>query len=287
MTRYVVITPVRDEATHIVATIESLRRQTLRPQQLVFVNDGSADETGPILDRCAAQIPWITAVHRPDRGYREAGGGVVETFYEGYRALKSDTWEFVVKLDGDLTFAREYFERCFQHFEEELRLGIGGGDIYHSSDGSMKLERTPRFHVRGATKIYRRACWEDIGGLVQAPGWDTVDEVKANMLGWSTRSFSELHLLHHRITGAAQGLLPDRVKCGVACYVSGYHPLFVLASCLRRVIRKPYVVGSLALAWGFIKGYLRHLPRVEDSQFIRYIRSQQLRRLCGLETIWK
>src|SRR5262249_22649030 len=144
-----------------------------------------------------------------------------------------------------------------------------------------------RFHVRGATKIYRRACWDKIGGLWSAPGWDTIDEVKANMLGWRTSSFKELQLIHHRPTGSAEGLVPDRMKHGVACYVSGYHPLFVAASCIRRVVKRPYVVGAFAMLCGFLKGYLRRLPRVEDRELINYIRSQQLRRLCGLQTIWK
>ena len=80
-----------------------------------------------------------------------------------------------------------------------------------------------------------------------APGWDTIDEVKANMLGWKTYSFEDLHLVHHRFTGSADGLVRDRVKHGLVCYISGYHPLFVAASCLYRLARKPYVIGSVAM----------------------------------------
>lgn len=287
MTRYLVITPVRDEEKYVAATIECVASQTIRPAEWVIVNDGSADRTGEIIDSYAAQYPWIHAVHRPNRGFRKSGGGVVEAFYDGYKAIHSDEWDFIVKLDGDLTFVSDYFEKCFDHFRLEPKLGIGGGEIYHELAGNLTLESNPRFHVRGATKIYRKACWQAIGGLWEAPGWDTIDEVKANMLGWTTRSFQELRLIHHRLTGSAEGLVPDRVKHGVACYISGYHPLFVAASCLRRLTRKPYIVGSFAMFYGFIKGSVRHLPRVSDPRLISYIRSQQLRRLCGMETIWK
>lgn len=287
MTPYIIITPVRDEEKYVRSTIESVICQTIRPVEWVIVDDGSADRTGDIIDHYAAQFPWIHAVHRPNRGFRKSGGGVVEAFYDGYNALRSDDWDFIAKLDGDLTLAPDYFEKCFAHFQCERRLGIGGGDIYHNVGGKLILEANPRFHVRGATKIYRRACWEAIGGLWLAAGWDTIDEVKANMLGWTTGSFRELHLVHHRFTGSADGLVPDRIKHGLACYVSGYHPLFVAASCLRRLVQKPYVVGSLAVLVGFLKGYLGAIPRVNDSQLISYIRAQQLRRLCGLETIWK
>lgn len=287
MTRYVIITPVRDEERFIEETIASVIAQTTQPVEWVIVDDGSTDRTGEVIDRHAAQVPWIRAVHRPNRGFRKAGGGVMEAFYDGYNALRCDNWDFIVKLDGDLTLPATYFEACFDHFDRDPRLGVGGGDIYHNRGGMQALERNPRFHVRGATKIYRRACWEAIGGLWRAPGWDTIDEVKANMLGWKSYSFSELQIAHHRVTGTAEGLLRDRMKHGVACYVSGYHPLFLLASCLRRLIQKPYVAGSVAMFYGFLKSYCIRMPRVSDTQLIKYLRTQQLRRLSGLETIWR
>lgn len=285
--QYVIITPVRDEEQHLERTIESVLSQTVPPTEWVIVDDGSSDGTGAIADRYAAQVPCIRAVHRPNRGFRKAGGGVMEAFYEGYNSLEAQNWDFIVKLDGDLTFAQDYFERCFAHFRDDLNLGIGGGDIYHELGGQLRLEANPAFHVRGATKIYRRACWKAIGGLCVATGWDTIDEVKANMLGWRTHSFPELRLIHHRFTGSAEGLLRDRVKLGVACYTSGYHPLFLLAKCVSRLAQKPYVAGSVAIAYGFLKGYLTHAPRVGDARLVRYLRGQQLRRLRGLETIWK
>jgi glycosyltransferase involved in cell wall biosynthesis len=287
MTRYVIITPVRDEEKYIAATIESVCNQTVRPSEWVMVNDGSIDRTGAIIDHYAAQHSWIRAVHRHNRGFRKSGDGVVEAFYDGYRLLQSDDWQFIVKLDGDLTFEPDYFEQCFTRFSSEPRLGIGGGDIYHNINDELKLEANPKFHVRGATKIYRRACWRAIGGLLVAPGWDTIDEVKANMLGWQTHGFPDLQLVHHRVTGSADGFLRDRIKHGVACYISGYHPLFLAASCLRRLVRPPYVVGAFAVLFGFLKGYVSKTSRVNDSQLISYVRNQQLRRLCGLQSIWK
>jgi poly-beta-1,6-N-acetyl-D-glucosamine synthase len=287
MTRYVIVTPIRDEEKFIEATIASVEGQTVRPAEWVIVDDGSSDRTGEIIDRHAARLPWIRVVHRPNRGFRKSGGGVMEAFYDGYNALGDQAWEFVVKLDGDLSLPANYFEKCFQHFQDDSRLGIGGGDIYHDFGGVRKLEAVPKFHVRGATKIYRRACWEAIGGLWRAPGWDTIDEVKANMLGWNTYSFSELALVHHRFTGTAESLLRDKIKRGVACYISGYHPLFVAASCMSNLIRKPYITGSAAIAYGFIKSYWVHTPQVNDKQLIRYLRNQQLRRLFGLDTIWR
>jgi biofilm PGA synthesis N-glycosyltransferase PgaC len=285
--KYIVITPVRDEAAHLRFTVESMIAQTVLPSQWIIVDDGSTDATGAIIDEYAAHYPWIRAVHRDNRGFRKSGGGVVEAFNDGYAAITRPDWDFIAKMDGDLSFEPAYFEKCFATFAREEYLGIGGGVICYIEDGVKRFEPCPSFHVRGATKIYRRACWEAIGGFWPAPGWDTVDEVKANMLGWTTRSFPELHLQHHRYTGAADGVWGGLVKNGRANYICGYHPIFMLAKCCSRLSRRPYVIGSLALLYGFLSGYFKRLPQISDRQTVGFLRRQQLGRLWGRETIWR
>jgi glycosyltransferase involved in cell wall biosynthesis len=285
--KYVVISPVRDEEAFLRFTIESMLAQTIRPAEWIIVNDGSSDATAAIIDEYAAQHPWIRAVHRGNRGFRKAGGGVVEAFNDGYRSLTTDDWQFVVKMDGDLTFEPDYFEKCLNNFHGDPRLGIGGGVICYIENGVKRIEFCPEFHVRGATKIYRRECWDAIGGFWPAPGWDTMDEVKANMLGWGTRSFPDLHLHHHRYTGTADGIWAGMVKNGRANYVCGYHPLFMMVKCFLRLLKRPYFIGSVGLLYGFLSGYLKHIPQVNDVQTIGFLRRQQLGRLWGRETIWR
>jgi glycosyltransferase involved in cell wall biosynthesis len=285
--RYVVVTPVRDEEAYLPRTIESMVRQTILPSQWIIVNDGSSDTTGAIIDAATQQYSWIKAVHRPDRGYRKWGAGIIEAFYSGYNDLDFADWGFMCKLDGDLSFGADYFERTFAKFRENSTLGIGGGVLYHDEGGRRVLENHPKFHVRGGVKIYRRACWDAIGGLWVGPGSDTVDEVKANMLGWTTSSFFDIHMTHHRFTGASWGRWGGLVKDGKIDYVSGYHPLFLAAKSIKRLARRPYILGSYALVYGYISAYLERIPRVDDPAVIRYLRQQQLARLFGGQTIWK
>lgn len=286
--RYIVITPARNEAENIPHTIRSMVGQSLRPSRWVIVNDGSTDTTGAIIDAAAREHDWITAVHRPDRGYRKQGGGVVETFYDGYARIAQEPWEYLLKFDADLSFEPDYFARCLRKFTEDPKLGIGGGMISHEVAGRLVSESPgdPAFHVRGATKIYRRECWEAIGGLLQAPGWDTIDELKANMLGWTTRTFADIPLRHHRYTGSADGTWKNVVKFGLANYITGYHPLFMLVKCCKRAVQPPYGVGAAGLAWGFCKGYLQGVARVPDPELIRYVRRQQLNKLLLKPSLW-
>jgi glycosyltransferase involved in cell wall biosynthesis len=269
------------------------------------VNDGSSDATAEIIDRWAAKHNWIVPVHLSDLSRQNEEGTVqpaeskngrarrarqakeIEAFYKGLRALKITDWDFLVKLDGDVTFEPDYFERCFKEFRQDPKLGIGGGSISNVVEGRLEFERTQQFHVRGATKIYRRTCWDDIGGVLPSAGWDTIDEVKANMHGWSTRSFPDVMMVHHRFTGAANGMWQNAIKNGIWSYICGYHPMFMAIKCIKRVFKKPAFIGAAGLMYGFLLGYVQRVPQIEDQSVINYLRQQQLRRLSLRSSVWK
>jgi glycosyltransferase involved in cell wall biosynthesis len=276
--KYVVISPVRDEEAYLPFTIESMLAQTVRPSEWIIVDDGSADRTTLIAQEYADRFPWIRVARRENRGFRSGGGGI-EGFLHGLTLLHTQDWEFLVNLDGDVAFSPDYFQSCFAKFRDNPRLGIGGGTIYNNIDGKLYAETCAEFHVRGATKIYRRRCWDDLGGMVPGIGWDTVDEIKAQMHGWITQSFSDLQVIHHRWTGAARGLWANGVKNGHSDYFVGYHPVFFAAKCLSHLFKRPFIIRGASLAYGFFSGYFQRAPRINDREFIRFLRHQQLRRL--------
>lgn len=282
---YVIISPVRDEENYIEKTIKSVVNQTIIPDRWIIVNDGSKDKTGAIIDQYAKEYSWIIPVHRKDRGYRKNGSGVMEAFYEGYKKINGE-FDFLVKLDGDLSFESDYFEKCFAKFRLNSELGIGGGVITSLHENQKIFEKDVKFHVRGATKIYKRACWESIGQLVIAPGWDTLDELKANMNNWQTETFFDIPIIQHKITGGADGTWKNAVKNGKANYISGYHPLFMLVKLFKRLFQKPFVIGSIGLFWGYISGYIFKRPRVNEMELIKFIRKEQINRLLFKKSIW-
>ena len=198
--QYVVISPVRNEAQHLERTIESVVQQTVRPFRWLLVNDGSTDETSAIIERYASQYPWIVPVHRSgmdrscaatgvkeskaNRGKRALEAKEIEAFYAGYDKLTASDWEFLVKARRGLEFRRRIISRsALPSSSADPKLGIGGGMICHLVNGQLDVEPTPQFHVRGATKIYRRTCWEQIGGVSRGAGWDTLDEDQGQHAG--------------------------------------------------------------------------------------------------------
>jgi biofilm PGA synthesis N-glycosyltransferase PgaC len=288
MPRYSIITPVRDEAPYIERTLASVIHQSILPVEWIIVDDGSTDGTGEILDRYSAQTSWIRVVHRTNRGYRAAGGGVMEAFRAGYSVLSDHRWDFIVKLDGDLSFPSDYFELSLYQFMADDKLGIGGGTVCKLRSGELEVDSVgdPPFHVRGATKIYRRACWEQICPLVEGPGWDTIDEVKANMRGWTTRTFVNLKVIQHKPTGGASGNWNNWLKNGRANYIAGYHPLFMFGKCMKRAFRASILVESVALMGGFLSGYIKGVSQAPDKETIRYLRDQQIRHILFRRSIY-
>ena len=278
-TKFVIITPVKDEEAFIEKTVLSMISQTVRPNKWIIVNDGSIDKTGEIVQKYAGEHDWIEMINRPPGRAREPGRAVIESFYDGYDSMKNLEFDFIVKLDGDLSFEPNYFEEIFKRFKRTSKLGIASGSCYVERGNRLILEKTPRSHTRGPTKVYKRECWNDIGGLVAKLGWDTIDEIKAQMRGWKTRSFNELKLVHHRPTGHAGGALKGRIKQGLGAYYLGYHPIFMLVRVVNRIPERPFLIGALAMWWGFLSGYLKGLEQFEDPKLRQYLRKKQLERL--------
>ena len=286
----VIVTPVRNEAKTLPKTISSVTQQTLVPHRWIIVDDGSSDETARIAQDAAGSYDWIQLVTRPDRGFRKSGAGVMDAFYDGYALVEKLPWNILVKLDGDLEFTEDFFQLIADAFSKDPKLGVAGGDIYHHEGSEVVIESKddPAFHVRGATKFYRRDCWSAMGGLVQATGWDTLDEVKAVMLGWKTCRIPAARALHLRPTGGADGGWKNAFKNGRGSYISGYHPLYMVSKCVKRIVHRPFLIQSLGLCAGFFTSYFSgSVQRAADPELIRYLRKQQIRRLFGLPSIWR
>ena len=252
-----------------------------------MVDDGSRDDTPDIVREYAKTFPWIRLVERRDRGYAEPGRGVIEAFYAGYERIGHRDFDFIVKLDGDLTFGERYFESLFDRFRENPRLGMASGVCYVEINGGLERENHPEFHVRGPSKVYRRECWEQIGVLVKHLGWDSLDEIKAQYHGWDTRSYKDLVIIHHKVTGKNTGVFRWAIKLGQSDYYCGYHPLFLLAKGLRRLFLPPYVVGGVGILWGYFGNYLRGAERFPEEDVVHFLRNEQLKRLTWRGGIWR
>jgi glycosyltransferase involved in cell wall biosynthesis len=266
--RYVIVSPVKDEERYIERTLRSVIGQTITPVLWVIVDDGSRDSTPEIIRRFLPTHPFIRLVGNPHAGMRQTGSAVMRAFKHGYDSIGTGDYDFIVKLDCDLSFEPSYFESLLGRFMVDSRLGISSG-IYRelAKDGEWKEVNMPSYHSAGACKVLRRRCFEEIGGFIVAAGWDTVDEIRAMTLGWKTGHFVDLKMNHHKSEGSGIGMLKTSVMHGQIYYLTGGSRLFFLMKFLHRMGSKPRVIGAMALLWGYLAAmWNRKAPLVTESE---------------------
>jgi biofilm PGA synthesis N-glycosyltransferase PgaC len=281
---YVLITPARNEGRYIAKTIECLLAQTSLPKRWVIVSDGSTDETDAIVNQYRAQNSIITLVRRCAERTRSYGSKV-RAIWAGSQELNDIDYDFIGILDADVTFQRDYYERVLKEFDGNCRLGVAGGITVEGEGRRFPFSRgvTERY-VPGPIQLFRRQCYEEIGGLraLKYGGEDTVALEMAMMRGWEVRTFPELIVRHHRRVGTeGMGILPARFRHGLEDYAVGYHPVFEIGKCARRFGERPYVLGSLLRMSGYLWGGLVRQKRELPAEFVRHLRTQQIRRLLG------
>src|SRR2546428_1680909 len=161
---YVVVTPARNEAKYIELALKSMLAQSVRPLKWVIVSDGSTDGTDEIVTQSASNTPWIELMRMPERRERNFAGKV-HAFNAGYARMSDLDHDVMGNLDADITFNEEYFEFLLRKFAENPRLGVAGTPF---KDKSVQYDYriVSDQHVSGACQLFRRECFEEIGGYM-------------------------------------------------------------------------------------------------------------------------
>lgn len=275
---YALISPVRDEAGTLQSTIASVLAQQVLPARWVFVDDGSSDGTAGIIAAAAKEHGFIRLVRLEDRGFRQTGPGVVRAFRRGIAELGGVGWEFLGKLDGDVQVPGDYYQRLIEAFAEDPRLGIASGACLVPSGKGFRLEKNIPVHTRGPCKVYRRACLEEIGGLVPTLGWDGLDGYMARQKGWRTRTIAGLKVIHLRPTHGGHGFR-GALRDGRGAYCQHYRASYLLARAAVNLFRPPYLLRGIGILAGYLGARLRGEERVEDPELVEYIHREQKNRL--------
>lgn len=278
---YVIVTPARNEADFIELTIKSVLSQTVHPSRWVIVSDGSTDGTDEIVARYAVNTPWLELLRMPEHRERDFAGKV-RAFNAGYARMAGLKYDAIVSLDADISFEPNYFLLLLEKLSSDPKLGVVGtpfqevrGQIYDYRFVSIE-------HVSGACQVFRRACFEQIGGYVPVRGGsiDHIAVITARMKGWKTRTFTEKSCLHHRAMGTAgRSLLKSRFALGIKDYSIGNHPIWECFRTARQMGISPRFFGGLALGAGYLWAALRRIPRPVSSDLIAFHRREQMQRL--------
>jgi biofilm PGA synthesis N-glycosyltransferase PgaC len=282
--KYVLITPAHNEGAFIDKTLESVCAQTRPPERWIIVDDGSTDETGKIIEKYATRYPWIEVIHRPqhlDRSF----AAKAHAFNAGMERVRSIQFDIIGNLDADLSFDPDYLEFLVGKFCEDPKLGVAGTPFLENGYDSAVDSFEGQNHVAGGCQLFRRQCFEDVGGYVpnHAGGIDWIAVTTARMKGWKTRSFRDKRFQHYRPLGTAQRTtFAALFSYGEKDYYLGNSPIWQLFRVCYRTMKPPYFVGGVALLAGYFWAALRRIRRPISRELIRFHRREQMKKLRAI-----
>jgi glycosyltransferase involved in cell wall biosynthesis len=281
--KYVLITPAHNEEKFIKKTLDSMVAQTRLPERWVIVDDGSTDRTPEIVQAYAKHHPWVELVIQPQRLDRSFAGKV-HAFNAGLTRVQSLGFDVIGNLDADLSFDPDYLEFLIQRFSEDPKLGVAGTPFledggYDSATDSFEGEN----HVAGGCQLFRRRCFQEIGGYVPNPagGIDWIAVTTARMKGWKTRSFPEKRFHHYRTLGTAgRSNWAASFSYGEKDYYLGGSPIWQLFRVVYRSTKQP--VEGLALFSGYLCAAIKRTERPVTLELMRFHRREQMKKLKAI-----
>jgi biofilm PGA synthesis N-glycosyltransferase PgaC len=277
---YVLITPARNEAQFIELTLNSVVAQTIKPLKWVIVSDGSTDGTDEIVSKYTAAYEWIELLRMPERKERNFGGKA-SAFNAGYKTIKCLPYDVIGSIDADISFSENLFSFLLSKLALNPRLGVTGAPFYEQGK-AYDFRFSSLEHVSGACQLFRRKCFEEIGGYVpiRGGGIDVIAVLSARMNGWQTRTYTEQRYEHHRLMGTAKhGLIAKKFKDGEKDYYLGSHPAWELVRSVYQMRGEPPIVGGCALLAGYLWSCLRRMERPISRELIQFRRRGQMERL--------
>jgi biofilm PGA synthesis N-glycosyltransferase PgaC len=280
---YVIITPARNEAQFIELTLQSMLAQTVRPLKWVIISDGSTDGTDDIVRKYAADNPWIELLRMPERAERHFAGKVY-AFNVGYALIKDLKPAIVGNLDGDISIEPDHFQFLISKFAEDPALGVWGAP-FREGLRQYNYRFSNIENVWGGCQLFRRECFEDIGGYIPIKGGsiDHIAVVSARVKGWKTKTFTDRVCIHHRVMGTAQqNAWKAKFSMGVKDYSVGNHPIWELSRMFYQMKNSPLVIGGFFLAAGYIWSWLRQVEVLVSDEVVAFTRREQMHRLKKL-----
>lgn len=280
--KYIIITPAKNEERFIEHTIESICDQKIKPHKWIIVDDGSTDQTSVIIEKYMDCYPWIILIKNDNFDEKRAGGPkVVRAFYKGYDAITDHNYNFIVKLDADLTLPNNYFEAVSRCFTDFPTVGICGGYCVNKRDGKLVKEKAAEFHVRGAFKAYRKECFADIGGIKPVWDWDGLDQMTAMYLGWEVRVLP-LAIIHHRETSKEYNRILHSLRSGKEYYRVGNGLLLGLVKSAFIIVKRPFFIGGTLFLFGFLIASLNKTNKIVNDDLAKFIRKFQYNRIARI-----
>ena len=277
LSTYVLLTTAKNESANIEKTIFSVINQTELPKLWLIVNDGSIDKTKEIIEYYLKKHTYIKMLNLTSQNIRDFKSKV-NAINLGYKELTDFEYDLIGILDADISLDKNYYASIIHAFNRNPKLGLAGGFIFDVLNGKPVKWVARLDSVGGGIQMFRKQCFKQIGGFIpnEFGGEDAIAEYMVRMHGWQVQTFSELSVFHHRRMGTEErGIYRARYFQGQRDYLIGYHPLFEIAKCLRRIVERPYFFGSIMWLIGYFVALVTK-KRTVSKKVIEYIQKEQI-----------
>jgi glycosyltransferase involved in cell wall biosynthesis len=248
----------RNEERFVKDCIRGIFTQTMAPELLVVVDDGSTDDTPTILRGLAKEYPIYYERIEVPRVFK--GWNIAFTINRSlHHILELLDAEWILRMDCDARLPNpRTFELMVEKMKKTPRLGVTGAYF------EKKMDR----HVCDAVRLYRRRCLEEIIKTNIIPqnqypimyGHDSFAILRANWLGWNTEPTDVRYL---DLRPYRRNLL-QWFQTGGFNYYNGFSLIHSIGECIRNIRVSPPIVGSLVFFFSWIVHHILRERITED-----------------------
>ena len=283
--KILVIIPVFNEEKNLEKCINSFINQTHKLSQITIVDDGSTDSTPQIGQKLQKSYNNLQFLKKKDsKSIARPGKKIIQAFNYGLnKSIKN--FDLIGKFDADIELPKNYFEQMVNIFSKNKNIGLASGILSIKKEETWEVENIyNKNHVRGGLKLYDRLTFNQIDGLTESMGWDTLDEMKILLNKKQTFVDHSIICKQHRLTGERYNK-KRFIKQGRVMYLLGYD-IFL---CLIGSIKFSITEKSLSPFFDSIYGYFNSLNKKEKklvnnnlSKFVRSYRYQKIFKKFGI-----
>jgi Glycosyl transferase family 2 len=260
---YFVILTCRNSQSTIRSAIESILKQTVLPEYIIIINDGSTDKTAEIIQEIRSAQSSIYVITHPDWGYDIKR--VVSNWNEAIRFSKERNLKrtkFHLIATDDAEYSPEYVETLIQSMDSNEKIAIASGTY---------SEHAPAM-PHGAGRLVNNSFLENTiwrGCYPEKMGYESAVLYEADRCGYNHIVISDARFRHTRPLGLGHKFY----EFGASMQTLGYHPLFALGRILKYFVTGE-VTGRIGAIY-MLYYYLSYEPKSEgyDSLYDERIRN--------------
>jgi glycosyltransferase involved in cell wall biosynthesis len=278
---YYAIVTCRNSENNIIAALNSLKDQKLKPEYVIVVNDGSTDRTTEILSDIQKNWNRLYVITHPDWGYDIKR--VAKNWNEAIKLTKDNGLQKVdyhLIATDDSVYSNDYAEKIITYMDSNPNVAIVSGN--YTKYKPMMPHGAGRF-IRNS--FFENTYWH--GYYPEKMGYESAILYEANYRGYVYSVLNAARFEHTKPLGGTHKF----IEFGASMQTLGYHPLFALARFLKYFITGSVTgrVGALYMLYY----YLTYKPKPDgyDSMYSekirKYVRKKQVDRLKKIFFVFK